>query len=387
MKKTLHLIAPFHTVLTKEFDHCAFTAKARRFSTMMKTLGSKYHIVEYANEGSESEADEKVVMLSKNECQQFYPRGKKDLLDQSATIDGPGHKLFSQRLELELKKRLQGVSSKEHFVLHMWGNAHQQFARENQGFCHVEVGVGHSSAPFDAFRIYESQAWRNHQWGKYEDIAEKIHGTNRYYSWVIPIAYDLHEWPVTPKVETERPYFLFLGRLTPDKGLYIILATMRAWFKKYPQDPHLFVFAGRGDFEALRKECGPALLEHVRYVGSVEGDLRRDLLANAEATLAPTKFAEPFGSSAVEGLLCGTPALTSDWGAYTETVQHGVNGYRCSLLADWLFALEHAKTLNRLAIATAARERYSMAVLAPNYNRVFARLAEFIGGPGWYDLP
>jgi glycosyltransferase involved in cell wall biosynthesis len=174
-----------------------------------------------------------------------------------------------------------------------------------------------------------------------------------------------------------------MGRLTPDKGVYIIAHVMRAWFEKYPEDKHLFVFAGRGDFDGVRKECS-AYADKMRYVGPVDGDLRRDLIANAEATLAPTKFAEPFGSSAVEGLLCGTPALTSDWGAYTETVQHGVNGYRCSLLADWLFALENARNLDRQAIATAARERYAMAALAPKYDRAFERLAEFIGGNGWY---
>jgi glycosyltransferase involved in cell wall biosynthesis len=376
--RTLHLIAPFHTALTREFDHCAFTAKARRFSTMMRTLGSgKYNIIEYANEGSESEADEKVTMLSREECKRLYRRGEKELLDQSAVIDGPGHKLFSERLEVALKKRL---SNREHFILHMWGNAHQQLARENQGSCHVEIGVGHSCAPFDAFRIFESEAWRNHQWGKHEDIAEKIHGTNRYYSWVIPIAYDLSEWPVTLKSE---PYFLFLGRMTGDKGVYILAHVVRAWFEKHPESQYRFVFTGRGDFEGVRNECGQ-FKDRVRYLGPVEGELRRDLVANAEAMLAPTKFVEPFGSSAVEGLLCGTPALTSNWGAYAETIQHGVNGYRCSLLSDWIFALEHARDLDRRAIATAARERYSMAALAPRYDRVFDRLAEFIGGKGWY---
>jgi hypothetical protein len=53
-------------------------------------------------------------------------------------------------------------------------------------------------------------------------------------------------------------------------------------------------------------------------------------------------------------------------------------------LADWLFALENARNLDRQAIATAARERYAMAALAPKYDRAFERLAEFIGGNGWY---
>jgi hypothetical protein len=53
-----HVVAPFHTIPDpEEFSHCAFTQKSLKLVRMLKMAG--YEVVEYANEGSQSNADEK----------------------------------------------------------------------------------------------------------------------------------------------------------------------------------------------------------------------------------------------------------------------------------------------------------------------------------------
>ena len=44
------------------------------------------------------------------------------------------------------------------------------------------------------------------------------------------------------------------------------------------------------------------------------------LFANAKCTLMPSKYAEPFGFVALESMLSGTPVITTDYGAFPETV-------------------------------------------------------------------
>jgi glycosyltransferase involved in cell wall biosynthesis len=46
----------------------------------------------------------------------------------------------------------------------------------------------------------------------------------------------------------------------------------------------------------------------------------------------PRCYIEPFGGSGVEVLLCGTPLIAVDYGAFTETIIDGVNGFRCHTL-------------------------------------------------------
>ena len=87
--------------------------------------------------------------------------------------------------------------------------------------------------------------------------------------------------------------------------------------------------------EALLRAAG----EHVEYVGFADYEKRRRLLAGADALLYPTPVLEPFGYTVLEANVSGTPALVTNWGAFTETVAEGVNGFRCRSVADFAAAL------------------------------------------------
>lgn len=100
----------------------------------------------------------------------------------------------------------------------------------------------------------------------------------------------------------------------------------------------------------------------------------------------PTNFIEPFGGSGVEGLLCGTPLIATDYGAFTETVQEGFNGYRCKTLRDWLEAIEVVGNLDRKAIAEKARATYSLQACGKRYDKAFTQMYELYD-EGWYTLP
>ena len=87
--------------------------------------------------------------------------------------------------------------------------------------------------------------------------------------------------------------------------------------------------------------------------------------------------------SNVEAQLCGTPAITSDYGAFTETVEHGATGYRCRTLDHYVWALKNVHTLDRLEIARRARSLYSLDRCAKMYQEWFEMLST-LWGNGWY---
>jgi glycosyltransferase involved in cell wall biosynthesis len=318
-----------------------------------------YDVIEYANEGSESEAKEKVVMLSKKEYDDLLGnRDKKAFHGDSAAIGTRHHSLFESRLIEEMKKR---VKPKD-IICHPFGHAHSRLLGDFPKNIHVETGIGYPTLVKGTMRIFESYAWRHYHCAK-----EDRQGTN--YEWVIPNYFEIDDWE--PKYEPGQ-YLAFLGRINSCKGLDTILEVAKYIDKK-------IVLCGQGD---------PTPWKHpnIEYWGPITGKQRSEFMRNAICSLMPTTFIEPFGGSGVEGLLCGTPLISTDYGAFTETVQEGFNGYRCKTLRDWLEALEVVENLDRKAIAEKARATYSLQACGKRYDKAFTQIHELYAD-GWYSLP
>ena len=108
----------------------------------------------------------------------------------------------------------------------------------------------------------------------------------------------------------ERPLVLYLGKLTPRKGVDHLVEAM-AQLKN--QDAVL-VIAGndmgvQGPLERRVSDLG--LNSRVRFLGLVTGPERLAALADADVLVYPSTR-EIFGLVPFEGLLCGTPAVVTD---------------------------------------------------------------------------
>lgn len=354
MKPTLHLLGIFHTQSTDKFSHCAFTGKALRFAKMLQMAG--YKVIEYSNAGSQSTADEHVEMLSFDEFEEFFGARKKTAFHgDDAYVGSPAHTRFEEKLVPELKKRVKPRD----IICHPFGHSHSILLSEFPHIQHVETGIGYPTLMQGSFRIFESYAWMHFHQGR-----ENRNGIN--YEWVIPNYFDLDEWE--PSYESG-DYLAFLGRICPVKGMDTVLEIAR-------RTPYPIKIAGQGD---------PTPWSHpnIEYIGPLTGRERSDFLRNARCAIMPTVFTEPFGGSGVEAMLCGTPLLAVDFGAFTETVQNGVTGFRCRTLGDWLTAIDKVGDLDRKVVSDTARSRYSLQACAKMYDKVFTTLYD-LHGKGWY---
>ncbi len=77
------------------------------------------------------------------------------------------------------------------------------------------------------------------------------------------------------------------------------------------------------------------------------------------------------------------PVITTDWGAFTETVVEGVTGFRCRSVEEFILATQNVKNLDRKAIRDRAVSLYSVDVIAKQYEKYFNRLMT-LWGDGWY---
>ena len=113
---------------------------------------------------------------------------------------------------------------------------------------------------------------------------------------------------------TDRPYFLFVGRLVKIKGVQTLLKA----FRRYP-DADLLI-AGDGEYEPELRSMAEGM-DNVRFLGRVSPDDLRGLYRNAIALLVSSLVYETFGFITLESLGQRTPVIANDLGAVAEVVR------------------------------------------------------------------
>ncbi len=129
------------------------------------------------------------------------------------------------------------------------------------------------------------------------------------------------DWKLRPKA------FVFLGRLVSDKGADMAIRAIGKLKDAYLKlgvaltDTSLTIIGEGKDSEGLKalvKEMG--LDEIVSFKGSLSGQPLVDTLNQHKFMLVPSKWEEPFGIVALEGLASGCIPIVSDGGGLPEAV-------------------------------------------------------------------
>lgn len=124
---------------------------------------------------------------------------------------------------------------------------------------------------------------------------------------------------VSPKAK--HFYILYLGRLSPEKGLWTLLKAMRG----VPAGITLKI-GGTGPMEVALKDYVAAYSLPVEFLGFVAGDEKERLIAGAICTIVPSEWFENFPMSVLESLALGTPVIASRIGGLPEMIEHEVSG-------------------------------------------------------------
>lgn len=115
-------------------------------------------------------------------------------------------------------------------------------------------------------------------------------------------------------------YFLYVGRLSVEKGLDTLLA---AWERL---DPSISLkIVGDGQLSE-QLESAVCRLNNVEWLGRRPMAEVHDLMGHALALVFPSKWYETFGRVAVEAFAKGTPVIASNLGAIAEVVKSDYTG-------------------------------------------------------------
>lgn len=144
---------------------------------------------------------------------------------------------------------------------------------------------------------------------------------------------------------------LFVGRITPEKGIHVLLDAFASVRRKFPQARLKLI----GSFTTTPKDFIVTLTENgdvANLAAFYEGDYRNQLkaripadaadsvtfvdelphaalageYANADVLVNPS-FSESFGMSLIEAMACELPVVASRVGGMSEIVEDGVTGF------------------------------------------------------------
>lgn len=123
--------------------------------------------------------------------------------------------------------------------------------------------------------------------------------------------------------EPSVPVFGVFGRLSPEKGQHVALASMLILLREHPRARLLVVGDGH-DLEELRLSAAAlGIGDSVEFRGFT-GDVR-PLMSACDAIVAPS-LKEGFGLAAVEAMALGRPVVASNVGGLPEIVTPGETG-------------------------------------------------------------
>jgi len=316
-------------------------------------------VFHYGTEGSNPVCTENIDVLSAATFDRVH--GAYDWKKQNFVVDveNDAYKEFTSGAIAEIGKRFQDRD----FILCTFGVMNKPIVDAFPRAICVEPGIGYENTlgPL-VHRVFESNPWMHYIYGKEGRMLNPS-----FYDAVIPNYYDLDDYKYEPD---GGDCFLFLGRPTPLKGLEIAQECAKV------AGVDLYI-AGQGEYKNL-----PSFVKHLGVLSIEE---RSKWMGGAKCVLAPTIYIEPFGGVPIEALLCGTPVITTDFGAFVETIPHGLVGYRCRSLEQFHWAAKNIGNIDRGTCREYAERNYSIGRVRKKYREYFSTLARLYADPmGWY---
>ena len=359
-KLRFHLLGLAHLETTRENSSCAYTQKIIKLAKMLKSKG--HTVFFYGVEGSRVECDEFIEVSTKEVLKRAYGEYNRKKMFFKCNPEDEAHRIFNENAIKEVNKRKQEGD----ILLCTMGNYHKAIA-DLTGLTAVESGIGYTGV-FSQFKVFESYAWMHHVYGlmNIEDGC--------WYDAVIPNYFEIDDFSYCDKKED---YLLYLGRIISRKGVQLASDIAKATGNK------LYI-VGQGSLDNPDEGLQLSQEKHIIYKEAVGIEERAEIMGKAKAVLMPTYYLEPFGGVNVEAQLMGTPVITTDWGAFPETVLQGVTGYRCRCFEEFCWAVNNIHNIKYENCREWAVNNYSCERAANMYEEYFSRIERLFKG-GWYS--
>ena len=146
-------------------------------------------------------------------------------------------------------------------------------------------------------------------------IADQISGN----SFVIGNPYDDSTFRLLPNVPRDKS-LIFVGRLVSDKGVDLLLRALKI-LRNDNLFPDLTIVGSGPEEQSLRKLASELGLDRqMTFAGQKSGGALAEALNQHRILVVPSRWAEPFGIVALEGIACGCVVVGSEQGGLKEAI-------------------------------------------------------------------
>ncbi len=167
--------------------------------------------------------------------------------------------------------------------------------------------------------------WRGHlkrlvlRWATNVYISRAIRDHVGHDGVVIQNPYDSEIFRLMPEIQRERS-LVFLGRLVSDKGCDLLIRSLAMLRDAGLTLPLTIIGAGPEETLLKKQVADLELNGAVRFVGAMKGVALARELNRHEIMVVPSRWEEPFGIVALEGIACGCAVIGSAGGGLPDAI-------------------------------------------------------------------
>lgn len=187
-----------------------------------------------------------------------------------------------------------------------------------------------------------------------------------------------------PSIEHGDDFALFLGRVSPDKGIVEAIRIAHA------TGTPLMIAAkmtSASEVDYFRAEVEPLLGEQCQYLGEIDQATKLDLLSRARCLLNPINWDEPFGMAMLESLACGTPVIARRRGSAPEIIEDGRSGFLADTDEELAKALLSIDNIDRKACRARVAESFSASGMADAHLAFYRKVIASADGTPIVQTP
>lgn len=209
-------------------------------------------------------------------------------------------------------------------------------------------------------------------------ISKEISGDFESRSIVIPNPFDAELFRLLPGV-LEKKELVFVGRLISDKGVDLLIEALGI-LRDNKLSPHLTIVGDGPELTTLQRLVVSQQLENqVVFVGVKKDEELVKILNQHQILVVPSRWNEPFGIVALEGMACGCVVVGSSGGGLADAIGSAgmtfPNGNTEELTRCLYHLLTEPEKLKQYQQAADAHlEQHTAKVIAVRYLAVFKNL-------------